>query len=245
MAKNKKQSSRLFRTVREQAKQQGTLIALTEMERLRNEKWLTMIFVVSAARIATDNAYSAFIDPERISANLPNKCKNTVIQLKREMKKLDALIKDVIQTMDKEVLIDNKRVQELLDSFEDDGVYDKFLSNTDIKLEFIENLIDKTSPAELQTIMEGVNKKYKTNVPVLVRSDLETFFIKSSLSSTYIPMNILDIEPFALKYEIFDIVHFNNETGKTNKVKKKFLKEIYEGTTMTPEVFEVAFRNIK
>ena len=244
MAKNKKQSSRLFRAVKEQAKQKGTLIALSEMERLRNEKWLTMIFTVSATRVATDEAYRVFIDPNRISANLPVKCKNAVIELERNIKKLDKLIKDVIQTMDKEVTFESERVQNLLDSFEDDGVYDNYLQNTKTLQDFIDNLIKKVSPAELTNIAEAVNKKYVTNIPVFVRSDAEVFFVKSTLSSNYIPLNITQMEDFARKFEITDMVQINPETGKTNKVKKKYLKEIFD-STLPEELFNEYFKSIK
>ena len=245
--KNKKQatSTRLFSTVKKQQKEENYINVLTELENIRFHKWLNLVFTVNAAYAASEECYSISPDLIKMGSMLPNQAKNTLNILKRTTKDIDKRFLELLKTMEREV-IKNPMANNFFELLNNDGDLEKAWTNTEIQLEFQENLIRKFTPGTIQNIMEAMNIETKTQEPVLVRNDMQVFFVKCTHNSKYIPLNIIQLENVAKKFEILNILTLNDETGKTIKVTKKHLKEIYNGVKGYGDAFVNAyFPNIK
>lgn len=246
MAKKAKTSSkRLFSTVKNQQKEENYINVLTEMETIRMHKWLNLVFTVNAAYAASEECYAISPDVIKVGGMLPNQAKNMLNILKRTAKDIDKRFLEVLKTMEREV-IKNPMANNFFDLLNDDGDLEKAWTNTEIQLEFQENLIRNFTPGAIQNIMEAMNLETRTQEPVLVRNDMQVFFAKCTHNSKYIPLNIVQLENLAKKFEVLSILTINDDTGKTIKVTKKQLKEIYNGVKGYGDVFvDTYFPNIK
>lgn len=248
MAKSKKQqtSTRLFRGIKEQTRQENQIYVIEQLEELRMHKWLNLLFTLNAAYAASEESYSINTEINRLGDRLPNQAKNTLIYLKRLTKDIDKRFLEVLKTMDREVISKNPNAKNFFELLSSEGDLEKAWTNTEIQLEFQENLIRNFTPGAIQNIMEAMNIEILTEEPVLVRNDMQIFFVKCLHKTKYIPMNIVQLEKTAKRFEVQNILTINDDTGKTIKVNKKHLKEIYNGVKGYGDEFvDKYFTNIK